>query len=262
MIYKGKYGDVYYELIGPKEAPVIVFIHGVGMDHKTFDEQLPVLKDQYCVLLWDLPGHGQSTLKDYHIRYSSLAAICLVGLLKELGIKKAILVGQSLGSLVSQRCLLLNPKVVVATIHVGGIQMKSHFPSWIKLFLPLFMTMYRLIPAKTFYILFGRHRAETKKVQEYLIGVIEKTGKELVLKITKDMVYDMIEGIPATEKHPLLITYGNKDLAFIRNKSLKWHKETPGSQLQEIKHANHIANQDNPEAFNNVLIAFLKENQM
>ncbi|TVP49606.1 MAG: alpha/beta hydrolase, partial [Mongoliibacter sp.] len=33
------YGDIYYELSGLSGGPTLVFIHGVGMDHATFQEQ-------------------------------------------------------------------------------------------------------------------------------------------------------------------------------------------------------------------------------
>ena len=56
--YKSKYGNVYYDLSGPEDAPVVIFLHGVGMDHRTFEKQREVLHGRYRTLLIDLPGHG------------------------------------------------------------------------------------------------------------------------------------------------------------------------------------------------------------
>lgn len=36
MFYENKVGSVYYEVHGPKDAPAIVFSHGVAMAHRTF----------------------------------------------------------------------------------------------------------------------------------------------------------------------------------------------------------------------------------
>jgi len=87
---------------------------------------------------------------------------------------------------------------------------------------------------------------------------MRRTGKKLALSITEDMVYDLIDESPMSLKKPLLIAYGEKDLFFIRNAALQWHKKVLESQCIEIPNANHIANQDNPEEFNNALIGFLE----
>jgi len=67
----------------------------------------------------------------------------------------------------------------------------------------------------------------------------------------------LIDKSPEPAKAPLLITYGKKDLFFIRNAAKKWHKKEIGSKCVEIQNANHIANQDNPGEFNQAMIDFL-----
>lgn len=79
----------------------------------------------------------------------------------------------------------------------------------------------------------------------------------MVLKITRDIGDDLVEGLPGLPHRPLLITCGEDDI-FTRGLSEKWHRRTPGSQRAVISKANHIANQDNAEEFNRVLISFLR----
>ncbi len=256
-LLKSEYGDIYYELTGEKEKPVVIFTHGVGMDHQTFKMQVEALKSDYSVLVWDLPGHGRSTIKEHQERFTKMAADCLNKLMNEIGVSKAILVGQSLGSMIVQHFLIKYPAKVTATVHVPGIELKPHVGSWSKMFVPLMMGMFYLFPKNAFYRMFGRHRAEKTEVQNYLSDSMRKTGKKLALKITKDMVYDLIEKHPAQEKKPLLITYGEKELPYIQKASNKWHELSPSSTRVRIKNANHILNQDNPEEFNRALIDFL-----
>ena len=256
--YKSKYGNVYYELSGPEDAPVVIFLHGVGMDHRTFEEQREALRRRYRTLLIDLPGHGHSSIVNYDKRYSLLAAECLEGLMDEAGIDKAILVGQSLGSFISQRFQLKNPGRVSATAHIGGAEFRSYAGSWAKAFIPMTMGMIHIMPKNSFYNAFGRHKADTIETQEYLIEATKKSGKKLISAITKDMLYEIIEGIPEPEYRHLMISFGETDLPFIRKNSLKWHKKMPGSVLVEIEGANHIANQDNPDRFNEALLNFLE----
>lgn len=257
-IFNSEYGDIYYELSNAKEKPVVIFTHGVGMDHQTFEMQVEVLKSDYSVLVWDLPGHGRSTIKEQKERFTKMSADCLNRLMTELEINKAIFVGQSLGSMIVQHFQIKHPKKVTAAIHVPGIELTSHVGSWSKIFVPFMMFMLNLIPSKTFYKSFGKHRAVKKDVQKYLSETMTRTGKKLALIITKDMVYDLIEKSPKPVKVPLLITYGKKDLFFIRNAAKKWHRKETGSNCTEIQNANHIANQDNPEEFNKAVIDFLK----
>jgi 3-oxoadipate enol-lactonase len=257
-ILKSVYGNIYYELSIVKEKPVIIFTHGVGMDLRTFEIQVDFFKSDYSVLVWDLPGHGLSSLKEQKERFTKMSADCLNILMNELEIKKAILVGQSLGSMIVQHFQIKNPKKVIAVIHVPGIELKSHVESWAKIFVPLMIFMLNLIPEKIFYKSFGKHRAVKKDVQKYLSETMSQTGKKLALKITEDMVYDLIDKSPEPQKAPLLITYGEKDLFFIRNAAKKWHKKRAGSNFVEIQNANHIANQDNPEEFNKAMIDFVE----
>lgn len=257
--YKSKFGDIYYEFLVAEKKPVIIFTHGVGMNHKTFETQVEALKPNYSILVWDLPGHGRSTMVAQKTRFTKMSADCLHGLMVELGVNKAVLVGQSLGSMIVQHFLLSYPSRVLATAHVPGIELKSHIGSWTKLFIPLMMGMYYLFPKNAFYRLFGRHRAEKKDVQNYLSDAMRQTGKKLALQITKDMVYDLIDKSPVPEKRPLLITYGEKELGYIQKASRKWHESVPDSKCFKIKNANHILNQDNPEDLNKVLIDFLED---
>ena len=256
MLYKSKYGDIYYELTGQKGNPVIVLCHGIGMDHRTFAKQVDFLKKDYQVIVWDMPGHGRSTLTQYDTRFSLMAADCLVGLMDETGTDSAVLVGLSLGSLVIQHVLNRHAERVIATVHIGGI---SLYPKCSSLLKPLFLMtgVLRMMPSKMFYSSFAKHRANTPETRQYLEDAISTTGKDLILKITRDMGDDMIEGICEPPDRPMLITWGEDDF-YNRRLSLKWHQRVSNSKKSVISQAHHIANQDNWDAFNESLVSFLQ----
>jgi 3-oxoadipate enol-lactonase len=257
MVYQSKNGNIFYKDSRPDDPFAVIFCHGVGMDHRTFQHQSDALQGKYRTLLWDLPGHGQSTLTDYNTRYSHIASLCLQGLIQERKIEKAVLVGQSLGSLVIQRLQLQHPQKVAGMVHIGGMQLAEHIGSWLRTLAPAIVGMYNLIPEKTFYTAFGRHRAEKPEIQNYLAESISRTGKKLVLQITKDMIFDLTENPGSAEDIPSLLIYGETDLSMVRESTRKWHRSMPNSLCFEIPMANHIANQDNPEEFNKRLFDFL-----
>jgi pimeloyl-ACP methyl ester carboxylesterase len=256
MIYKSKYGEIYYEFTGLKGALVVVLCHGVGMDHQTFEKQVSALQKEYQVVVWDMPGHGRSTMAKHDMRFSLMAAECLVGLLDETETDRAVLVGLSLGSFIIQHVLNKYPERVIATVHIGGLPLYPKYSSMLK---PVFLMtgIFRIMPGKMFYSSFAKHRANTPETRQHLEDTISKTGKELVLKITRDMGDDMLEGVPEPPERPLLITYGEDDI-YTRGLSAKWHKRALGSQRVVISKANHIANQDNWGEFNKSPISFLQ----
>lgn len=163
-----------------------------------------------------------------------------------------------MGSLEAQYFQLNHPDKVLALAHAPGIELKSHVGKWARKLVPFFIFLIGLIPEKMFYQSFGKHRSVKKEVQDYLSATMKKTGKKFALKITADMCYDLIDPSPQAPKVPLLMLFGEKDLAFIRSASRKWHESEPLSQCVAIPEAYHIANQDNPEAFNRALRQFLE----
>lgn len=55
-------GEAYVVDMGPKDAPAVVMVHGVGDNAaRDWDGLIPLLKDDFRVLTFDLPGFGRST---------------------------------------------------------------------------------------------------------------------------------------------------------------------------------------------------------
>ena len=51
----------WYDLRGSGSSEVpVVMIHGVGLDHTMWEPQMPALEEAFCVLRYDMLGHGQS----------------------------------------------------------------------------------------------------------------------------------------------------------------------------------------------------------
>jgi len=55
-MFKSKYGDIYYELSKIDQKPTVIFTHGVGMDHRTFEKQVASLKTDYVYWSGTFPG--------------------------------------------------------------------------------------------------------------------------------------------------------------------------------------------------------------
>ena len=98
-----------YELIGPPDAPVIAFIHGLGLNRQIWEAFVAAFAGGFRVLIYDLYGHGESapapSKPDVRL-YSEQ----LIALMDELGIDQAALIGFSLGGMINRRLAIDHPQ--------------------------------------------------------------------------------------------------------------------------------------------------------
>lgn len=87
----------HYRDIGPRDAPVIVLVHGFAASTHAWDGWAPELAKTYRVVELDLPGHGLTrTSAAYVVRPDSLEA-AVDGVTHGLGLTRFTLVGHSMG---------------------------------------------------------------------------------------------------------------------------------------------------------------------
>jgi len=111
---------VHYLALGPADAPVVTLIHGWGGSTEIWREQIPVLTNHARLLVIDLPGHGASDKPkvDYTLDYFGSAVLAV---LRDAGVKKATLVGHSMGTPVICRVYQQEPEKVAAVVAVDGL---------------------------------------------------------------------------------------------------------------------------------------------
>ena len=51
---------IHYWEGGAPNRPLVIFTHGACVDHRSFDQQVPAVIDEYRVLTWDVRGQGLS----------------------------------------------------------------------------------------------------------------------------------------------------------------------------------------------------------
>ena len=94
-------------------GPVIVLIHGLGLNKEMWRWQIPQLSESHRVLSYDLYGHGRSPRASQ--RHSlALFAQQLIGLLDEAEIDSCGIAGFSLGGMIARRCAMDYPQRVSA----------------------------------------------------------------------------------------------------------------------------------------------------
>ena len=91
-----------FDVSGPENAPVVVLIHGLGLNRECWQWTTPALSDAYRVLSYVLFGHGQSAVPP-ETPSLSMFSRQLAELLDHLNIASASIAGFSLGGMIARR---------------------------------------------------------------------------------------------------------------------------------------------------------------
>jgi len=94
--------DLHHLRVGPEEAPVVLFIHGITESHRYFSRRVAPLAKSFHLLLPDLPGFGRSPkpVTPYRVDFFVDAVRSLLVRL-ELADRPLHLVGHSLGAIIA-----------------------------------------------------------------------------------------------------------------------------------------------------------------
>lgn len=102
-----------YELGGPADAPVIVLVHGLGLNRHVWHEYRSRFAQRYRVLSYDLYGHGTSRSPPGTPSLRMFSEQ-LLELLDELTIERCSIIGFSLGGMINRRFAMDHPERVHA----------------------------------------------------------------------------------------------------------------------------------------------------
>ena len=106
--------QLYYEIAG--DGPPLVLVHAGICDSRMWDDQFPLLAEQYTTLRYDLRGYGQSQpVAGAFAHHDDLRA-----LLDHLDIDSAIFIGCSMGGMTLLNFALEHPAKVKALVLVGA----------------------------------------------------------------------------------------------------------------------------------------------
>jgi len=117
-ISTSKFPQLTARQYGMENQPTIVLLHGFPADSNLWREVVPLLQDDFRILVSDLPGVGESSFSGDEVSVEALAT-GIAALLKEQKIEKAIIAGHSMGGYIAFAFAALFPEMVegVSIIH-------------------------------------------------------------------------------------------------------------------------------------------------
>ncbi|WP_078592924.1 alpha/beta fold hydrolase [Evansella clarkii] len=249
---------LYYENQG--EGKAIIFTHGASWNHKQWHPQVDYFSENYQTVVWDVRGHGQSSLPKGKVDSEDFSRD-LIALLDHLNIEKAVLCGLSMGGHISLQTAIRYPDRVEALILIGT-PFTNSFNWYEKIFVPVNRFSNRLIPMSA-----------AGKIQAKMLSKFNPDNKdyiqeafEMIDRNNWNRVWDAVTRMESGKdlekvKCPTLLLQGDHDTMIMREQKAMMEK-IKNAQLKIIKNAHHATNLDNPDEVNRVIQEFLTENDI
>ena len=130
---------LYIATYGRADGPTLLFTHGWSLDSTVWDLIRKKLAKQFRIVVWDLPGLGRSTQpanRDFRIEKM---ADDLAAVVEHLGPKPVILIGHSIGGMITQTYCRRYPQqlapriagvVLLHTTYVNPLRTALFAPLW------------------------------------------------------------------------------------------------------------------------------------
>jgi pimeloyl-ACP methyl ester carboxylesterase len=239
-------------------AKCIVFTHGLTANHIMFEKQVDFFKQDYTIITWDIPLHGESRpYKDFSY-YNT--ALDLSAILESENIKKAVLVGMSMGGYPCQEFAVQFPEKVLAFVALDttpfGHGYYSEFDKWL---LKRVKSMVKWFPEKTLKKESAKLHTTTKYAHDLMLKMLEPLSKNDIAEQMGIAYGKFIDENKDTHfNFPVLILVGEHDkTGNVKKYSEAWAKKE-GYPLKLIKNAAHLSNADNSVDVNNEILEFIK----
>ena len=249
-----------YELSGPEDAPVVVLSHSLGSNLSMWDFQLSALEPHYRVLRYDTRGHGgsQATPGAYSLDILGDDALAL---LDALGFEQVHWVGLSLGGMIGQNVVLRQPDRFLSlalcdTMAQIPAEAQSIWQERISIARNKGLealadpTMERWFTAP--------YRAEDPAALKLIRQYFLSTSIDGYIGCSEAIrQLDYLDQLGAITISTLIIV-GEQDTGTPVAAAQAMHERIEGSQLKIIPNAAHLSNVEQPEAFNRILLGFLR----
>jgi 3-oxoadipate enol-lactonase len=238
------------------DRPVVVFSHGLLMNHTMFAAQVAALRDAYRLVTWDERGHGEAEHDGNWSYWDS--ADDVLALLDHLAVEQAVLAGMSQGGFLSLRAALGAPERVRALILIDT-QAGVEDPAVVPLYEGMAMAWEQDGPSPgtldyTANAILGPG-ADDESWKEHWRSIPKHRVPQLMHPLVSR---DDLTGRLGEIACPVLVIHGELDASIPVDKAHQLVGGIPGAEpLLIVPGAGHAANLTRPEVVNPAVRAFL-----
>jgi len=256
------------------EGPVVVLIHGITSDSRTWAEVMPGLAERFTVIAPDLLGHGGSAKPTGDYSLGAHASI-VRDLLQALGQDRATFIGHSLGGGVAMQIAYQFPERCERLVLVdsGGLGrevsliLRAATLPGAEYVLPI-LTNARLLDAgrlagRVMGAIGLRPPTDLRESARGHATLADKTTREAFLRTIRSVVEPRGQRVDATdrlylaERSPMLFMWGQHDSLIPVSHARAAHEQVPSSRLEIFSDSGHFPHLDEPERFVEVVSDFI-----
>lgn len=246
--------DLHYQEQG--KGPTVVLCHGVGGNHLSWWQQVPVFARYYHCITFDQRGFFLSENTETRIGAEAFADD-LAGLLDHLGIDQVFLVGQSMGGRTVVNFAKRFPHRTRAMVLAGSVA-NIRSPE-----LDLLRKEARArVPKDRLQAALSRRVWEERPQLGYLYTLIRmQNGQRPREFLWRDNVPGTTVDELADLATPCLFIVGEEDLIAPPWMVEAAHRHFPNADLIRVPQAGHSVYFENPTWFNNTVISFFERHR-
>ena len=246
-----------HRLDGTEDRPVLVFGNSLGTTWELWDGQVAALADAWRIVRFDHPGHGRSPLPDGALTVESIANDVL-GLVDELGLERLTFCGLSLGGAVGMAAARLAPDRIERLVLCCTSARFGEPEGW--------HDRARLVRAGGTAVVAERvlerwftdetRRTDTATAARFrtMLEAIPSEGYAACCEALA--LWDARGDLGAISARTLVVA-GEQDVATPPADGAFLAESIPGATLTVLPGAAHLANIEQPELFERVLVEFL-----
>ena len=253
-------GQVSYWVEGNRIRPRLLLLHGAMMDHRMFYNQAIYFRDNYFLIMPDLPAHGQS--RPYEDFSFSNTVEDLLTILDEEKVRHTHVLGHSMGGYIAQELYRWAPDLVKSLVCASSAplnnetQNKKENPS-----LGRSSAFMKLAKKERLIEDIVRRNTLTPRSAQYTRDILQQYKREELFMIMAIINRDSRSADEISVHCPFLIMVGESDNnGNVKENAQLWANNT-NADYREVPLAAHMLNVDNSGSFNLILQNWLNSIQ-
>lgn len=255
---------ICYLECGEQNPDTVVFIHGLSGNVENWWEQFEYFRDFDRVVIPDIPGHGKSSKPEtFDYSVPSYAKV-IIGLMDELKIQKATIVGNSLGGAIAAYIAINYPERVERLVlsDSAGIGIGPSLKAVAPISSPFLVRLSGVTSARQYPGKSPKDKARadfsesfrgTDEEAPYLKAVDRSLGQIARFDFSKEL---------SKIQAKTLIIWGDNDTTVPFKNSKIFKDSIPDSRLYVVKEGGHTPNMLLPNEFNCAMSNFMKDKDL
>jgi len=243
------------------DGPPVILVHGLGLNRQMWQWQIPALEARYRLIRYDLLGHGESRQPPDPVSLSSFSEQ-LSTVMSGVGLKRAAIIGFSLGGMIVRRFVMDYPDRVTAL----GILNSAHDRTQAERDAIMQRVQQAAAhgPAATvdaalerwFTPSFSKSRSDILDLIRQWVTANDPNIFPQIYKVLAEGDAEIAEGLSAIEC-PALVMTGEEDFGNSPDMTSRMAESIPNAEAVILPGLRHMAVVEAPDRVNGLLLRFL-----